>query len=132
MSETPLLKRFEQAYKEQEFSALEIAGFQSDPKLAFAAGAAVGYGMAVDAAIAAASSTPPQENSEATLVLEELAQDERLLLDIRRYRGEKNEDAATTVTRWLHIALNESCVGDFPFKDAAIAAASSTLQQGEQ
>ena len=60
MSDAPLLKRFEQAYKEQEFSALEIAGFQSDPKLAFAAGAAVGYGMAVDAAIAAAS----QENSD--------------------------------------------------------------------
>jgi len=56
MSDTPLVKRFEQAYKEQEFSALELVGFQSKPELAFLAGAAIGYRMSgedITAAIAA-------------------------------------------------------------------------------
>ena len=57
MSDEPLLIRIEQAFKDERFNDFELFGFQTNPQLAFIAGAAVGYRMAVkdieSAAIAA-------------------------------------------------------------------------------
>jgi len=48
MSEKPLLERFDKAFEDQNFTELEMRGFQTVPKLAFIAGAAAGWNMALE------------------------------------------------------------------------------------